>query len=152
MSGREEILEALETALKTITTANGYGNNVATVSRHFRHYSELNSFPALMIIPGPGEVKVLDGLRQIEREEFLIGIRGYVKAGRDTTWSGKLSTALESLIADIRACVAKNRDLGISFVYYLEVKNIDPYFDWKQQIGICDVVVNAAYKYLNQNP
>ena len=151
-SSRENILQALETALEGITTANGYANTVVEVTRHFRHYSELNSFPALVIISGPGEIAELDGKRSIERETFSIGIRGYVKANRDTGWSGKLSTALESLISDVRVCIANNRQLGLNYVFYTEVKTIDPYIDWKSNIGICDIVIEVNYKYLAASP
>ena len=151
-SSRENILVALENALGGISTANGYANTVAEVTRHFRHYSEMNTFPALVIISGPGDISIVDGRRQVEREAFSIGIRGYAKANRDISLSGKLSTALESLIADIRKCIAANRNLGLSFVFYTEVKTIDPYIDWKSNIGICDVIIEVNYKYLAATP
>jgi len=151
-SKREVILEALKEALEKISATDGYNNTVQIVSRRFQHYSETPEFPALYIITGPSELKDIDGQRHINRMEFTPGIVGYVKVGEDVGAAGILSQALESLIADIMKAVVQDRHLGQNFVHYTVVESIDPYTDWDNNIGICEIILRIAYKFLDTEP
>jgi len=48
---RELVIQNIETTLKTITTANSYDNNIATVDRNNINPLQLRGYPAALIIP-----------------------------------------------------------------------------------------------------
>ena len=151
-SKRETILEALKEALEKITVANGYASTVEIVSRRFQHYSETTEFPALYIVTGPSELRDIDGQRHINRMEFTPGIVGYVKVGEDVGSAGILAQGLESLIADVMKAVIQDRHLGQNFVNYIVVESIDPYTDWDNNIGICEIILRIVYKFIDTEP
>jgi hypothetical protein len=50
---RENILANLKTVLSTISIANGYDNNIASVQRYLMHGNPLVNVPAIIITAGP---------------------------------------------------------------------------------------------------
>ncbi len=143
-SRREIILQNVETTLEGISTASGYNFDVQEVSRKYLHYSEVNDFPTIIIIPGPGEKEPHSNLEYKER--FQIGLLAYVRADKDIDNAGLLSKDLEKLMQDIQKALLVDPQRGNpGWAVMTWLRRIEPYADWEQNIGICEIIIEVEY-------
>ncbi len=145
-SKREQILQNVVSSLQTITTASGYNFDVVKVSRKFLPYSKINEFPAVIIVAGPGRIQ--EHTNYENTEMFEIGVIGYIRADKDIENEGLVSQDLEKLIQDIRKAITADVHRGHpDFVIMTWPRRVDPYVDWEQNIGICEVIFEVEYFY-----
>jgi hypothetical protein len=93
-SRRELILQNVETVLRSITTANGYVNTVATVARGQINPLNLQAYPVALILPMADRPDAMAS--SLNRREYTLTIRLWVRPHTH------LSEALESLITDVQ--------------------------------------------------
>jgi len=97
MSTRNDILEDFKAALKYIKINNGFSENVKAVERKFLHWSNVNTYPILMVLGGDEEFDEEFGDQT--QVEMVLKIKGYSK---DKT---EPEVALCNLIADTWKCL-----------------------------------------------
>lgn len=106
-SMRLKILERVFSVLSGIE-ADGqrYNYTPASVSFRFRHWSEIQAFPAYMVSAASGGKMEASasGRPEIEyTEEFYVSVKAVVRAGDDNTVA-----ALEKVIQDIRTAILQD--------------------------------------------
>ena len=111
---REQVLEKLKSDFAAISTAGGYNFDIVTATRAYVPWSEVNEFPTVLVLAGDetveSRVQNLTNPRVMVRFEF--GIVAYVQADTDTDLSGTLSKAEESMVEDLKRCLAADPTLG----------------------------------------
>ena len=102
ISNTELITNDIITRLNTITTANGYRNDVAFVSKVSVSAMNEIKFPQLFVYPLDSKITAEDSASTSYQEKTKFCIEGYVKPELDTQKAGNLSDAMESLIHDVK--------------------------------------------------
>lgn len=118
---RQTILDALvATILPTITTANGYTNDVSLVMRGQRNIDDLADpdFPCLMI--GSTEETRKNISKTIYHSELLVNLIGAVKSPDGVSGA---QAAMDLFIADVTKCILADHLQG-GLVLYTEVRRI----------------------------
>ena len=108
MSTREQIRDWFIDKLKTITRANGYRNDVKSVSKSLGDLFNVRSLPALVVYLGTEDMQKSGEIFYLRT--LNIAILGVSTTSRDTNDSGKMVDANESLIDDIIKCINDNED------------------------------------------
>ena len=108
MSTREQIRDWFINKLKTITRANGYRNDVKSVSKSLGDLFNVRSLPALVVYLGTEDMQKSGEIFYLRT--LNIAILGVSTTSRDTNDSGKMVDANESLIDDIIRCINDNED------------------------------------------
>lgn len=101
-SVRLQILEQVYKVLSAIEAGDTYNYTPASVSFRFRHWSEIEAFPAYMISVASGGKMEASASAQPEieyTEEFYVSIKAVVRDEEDTV------TAMEKVIEDIRTAI-----------------------------------------------
>jgi len=159
-SKRRQILSALKSAIDDITTANGYNNDLQGNYLDFVMYDAVKSYPAVTYIVGDSDYSPLaygqnaqyaagSGYNSVDGWD--ISVIGYVKADRDTSFSGTLSTAIEDLIEDILKAVLGDHTLGLSFVQNIYLVRI--LRDTVDEMhGICQIDFEVKYDFTIDAP
>ena len=97
MSVRNDILKDLKTTLEYIKVNNGFSENIKDVERKFLHWSNINTYPVLMVLGGNEEFDEEFGDQtQVDME---LKIKGYSKDKSEP------EVALCNLIADTWKCL-----------------------------------------------
>jgi len=110
MSKRESILDNIVTTLKTITTANGYNNNIGLVTREASDWSKLlpNQKPATIVLWSSDEkdTETIPMAGQYVLSSLNVVIRGIVYAKSD------IEGALNDFAEDIEKVMAVDETRG----------------------------------------
>jgi hypothetical protein len=137
---RLQILDAVEAALKLISTGAGYHTS-PVVTRVWLTPEQHSTFPVLTVTEGSGSTFVPRAAGRVYEHGFVVAIHGYVKAN-----DGKLRGQwLEELHADVVACLLASEDLG-GLVRQMEFGALDTDEGFWEPIGafIQDVTVRAT--------
>jgi hypothetical protein len=133
-------------ALKRISTSNGFENSVKDVKREFLHFSNVHTFPVLMVLGGEEELE--DQLGNYSVGNLQVRVRGYTK---DTA---EPEVALSNMIEDVIKCLenpeynAYHARMGPKRVLtdegWLHVDN--------PGLGMFEIQVMVNYRYERTNP
>lgn len=106
ISNVELITNDIITKMQTITTANGYRNDVANVSKvSVRMWSE-TKYPQLYVFVLDSKIKAEDMASTVYEEKVTIAIEGYVETSLDSQKAGNLTDAIESLLHDVKKVIS----------------------------------------------
>lgn len=118
ISNTELITNDIITRLNTITTANGYRNDVAFVSKASVSAMSETSFPILYVYPLESKIEAENTASTAYTEKTKFCIEGYVKTNLDAQKAGNLSDAMESLIHDVKKLLASMPNYYINTHYW----------------------------------
>jgi hypothetical protein len=142
---REGIVGALVTKLATITTGNGYQQNIGAVLDYPTHFNDIDrgNFPVASIVIGRTGQKYLLGNTSVDAT-MTIGLRCYVEGYDEDT----IRDSANKLTEDINKCLFNNNTLGLSYVIDTKVMNMTPPFIWLDvgDVGMFDVSINVIYR------
>jgi len=121
MSTRGTILDAMATQLLTITTANGYSNNIANVYRVVHHPDEANATGVdITILDDAGDAPLQYASAGIVRTSMDISLLVDVWGGQrtePTDGTHPVSTITDAVIGDIRKLVFAPVSLGANVLF-----------------------------------
>ena len=140
ISNTELITNDIITRLNTITTANGYRNDVAFVSKISKALYSESEFPQLFVFPLDSKIIAEDMASTAYCDKTVFCIEGYVKTDLDTQQAGNLSDAMESLIHDVKKLLSNLPTYYINTHYWwVDVHDggieIDRQIDMAQMMG-----------------
>jgi hypothetical protein len=140
ISNTELITNDIIARLRTISTANGYRNNVAFVSKVSTSSFSETEFPQLFLYPLDSKITAEDGASTSYLEKTRFCIEGYVKTELDTQQAGNLGDAMESLIHDVKKLLSTLPTYFINNHYWWVAVHddgfeIDRAIDFKQMQG-----------------
>lgn len=145
MSTRLNIITNRETALKTITIANGYNYDIHTVTRGLKHFRDLDGYPSVVII-NAGETKESIDLGYTNViANMTIRVRGIVKASSD------IETVLDNFLEDVEKAMCNDVTCG-NYANYIAPSDIRIYEASSDDIKIFDMDFIANYQYLYGAP
>lgn len=147
MTVRENILNNLYNGLQNITSSNGYDNTVVEVRKGLVDSSTINSFPVLSVQLGSEVIQTqiegnTEGLFSLD--VFIIGFVN----------SNDITTDVESMIRDIKRYLYKDVTISenyvcnlfdIDFIQGYEIKEINPYLAYKNNICSFGVLLKVEY-------
>lgn len=153
-SKRLEALKGLVNILQDITTANGYRQDVAEVSRHYKDWEETQNFPRINVLANQEQItdRVHGRDNIVNLSEFSFRLEAFVKAEDDIEDRGVLSDKIEDLIADIKKAILGTPSLNTNFIYECNVDFVDSYFDWGNHTGIMVLEGHMAFKWEGTDP
>ncbi len=125
ISNTELITNDIITRLNTITTANGYRNDVAFVSKVSVSAMSETSFPQLFVYRLDSKIEAENTASTAYTEKTKFCIEGYVKTNLDAQQAGNLGDAMESLIHDVKKLLSSLPTYFINTHYWW----IDVYSD-----------------------
>jgi hypothetical protein len=141
---RENIISALVTKLSTITTGNGYQQNVGSVLDYPTHFENIDTanYPVISIYMGNSAINY--NLGASSDSAFAIGLRCYIEGGDEDS----IRESANKIIEDIDKCLYNNITLGDSNVIKAELTSIEPPFLWLElgHTGIVDLQVSVLYR------
>lgn len=144
---RLQILQALETQLRTITIANGYNIEVGQVQRKVVLPEDASERPLIQIIANTEDIS--NDISSVEKSynssNFSFRLMDYVDTENDISDEGLLSNAIEDHLEDVKKCLWANATLGLSFVQDFGITFVDSYAIWHEDIGI--VVIDGFYSF-----
>lgn len=151
---RLEALKGLVNILQDITTANGYRQDVAEVSRHYKDWEETQNFPRINVLPNQEQItdRVHGRDKIVNLSEFGFRLEGFVKAEADIEDKGVLPDKLEYLIADSKKAIHGTPSLRTTFIVECHVDFVDGYFDWGNNTGIMVLEGHIAFKWEGTDP
>jgi len=142
---REGIISSLVTKLETITTGNGYEQNIGTVLDFPTHFESLDTadYPVVSIYLGNTVISYKLGGNTADLA-LNIGLRCYIEGGDEDT----LRISANKIVEDISKMIANNITLDNSNVIVTEIVSFDPPFLWLElgHTGICDIQLNVIYR------
>jgi hypothetical protein len=141
---RENIVAALVTKIGTITTGNGYQQDVGAVLDYPTNFSDIDysDFPVVSIVLG-GETAT-DNLGSTVDNTLEIGLRCYVDGGDPDT----IRTSANKVVEDIKKLIYNNPTLDVSGVILCQVSNVEPPFIWLDvgDVGMVDINLSCLYR------
>lgn len=106
---RENILENIKTTLETISIANGYANNIASVQRWKQGGNSKRQIPTLIINAGPEDKE--QEPNPLVTCRFLVNIDIWTRHD-EATQPGSTDTYLNSLLGDIEKALMVDHTRG----------------------------------------
>ena len=141
---REGIVGALVTKLSTITTGNGYQQNIGSVLDYPTHFNDIDrgNFPVASIVIGRSRQEYLLGADVYVT--MTIGLRCYVEGYDEDT----IRDSANKLTEDINKCNYNNNTLGLAYVIDAKIMNMTPPFIWLDvgDVGMFDISINVIYR------
>lgn len=146
-SKRLQILQELETQLRTITIEDGYNIGVKLVTRKIVMPADASEKPRVQIIADTEDIanEIQNVAVAYNNSEFRFRLLNYLEAETDVTDSAILGDVLENHIEDVKKCLWAAPTLGLSFVKDFGLTFIDQYNVWAENVGI--VVMNGFYSF-----
>jgi hypothetical protein len=141
---RENIVAGLVTKLGTITTGNGYQQNVGSVLDYPTTFTDVDysDFPVVSILIGAESI--VENLGSTVNKTLGIGLRCYI----DGSTEDEIREAANKVVEDIHKLIYNNPTLGVTGVIKCQVETIDAPFLWLDigNVGIVDVMLSCEYR------
>ena len=156
MSKRIAILQAIDDAVAEITAANGYNLTLASHTYGYVDYTQVNSFPAVCMIPGDSpyvpltNTEYTSGSSRGGEAGWLISVIGYVHV--PTAEDKQMTEQMEYLIEDLVKAVLADHRLGLSYVAGIYLASISRYIDFEQAVGIVQLIFSVKYDFEASSP
>ena len=140
MSTRNDVLGAYATLLATISTANGYANDVVKVAQRMLYWDQEEGFPVLMVLGGNEEFEdTLDGKVY---STLHVLIRGYSQNSSDP------DSALNSIIADVLKVLESPGNSYADKQRILTVETDEGWFNFQEQgFGYFNLELTTFYGF-----
>ena len=141
---RESIVSALVTKLGTITTGNGYQQNIGSILDYPTTFSDIDysDFPVVSIVVG-GETNV-ENIGNSVNNQLEILLRCYIDGSDEDDIRESANKAVE----DIKKLIYNNPTLGVTNVLLCRVANTEPPYIWLDvgNIGLVDINLTCQYR------
>lgn len=147
-SSRLTIQNFLVTLLQSITTANGYNNNVQLVTKRIKDIEEVTSFPELSVIAGSKMFEIADEQEELFKITTTFAIVGYLKSEYDVNDSGKLNDDADRLIEDIETCLLSDNTIynpSNTETKTLTIDSDTPIFDYEKNWATVTIFITIVY-------
>ena len=146
MSTRNDILEDFKTCLNYIQVGNGFNFNVKKVVRKFLHWSDVNTYPILMVLGGDEDYE--DDFGDQTLAIMIMKIKGYSKDKSEP------EIALNELMADVRKCLENETYNPHKAKMKIERTLTDE--GWlsldTEGLGMFEMQLRVYYKFVRSNP
>ena len=141
---RENIVAALVTKLETITTGNGYQQNVGSVLDYPTTFTDIDysDFPVVSIVLG--SESIAENIGSTVNKSLAIALRCYVEGSDEDS----IRESANKVAEDINKMIYNNNTLGVSGVINCEVTAIQAPFIWLDvgNVGIIDISISCLYR------
>jgi hypothetical protein len=143
----KQVMDAIITGQRRITTANGFHNNVAFVTKKRHHASKISSVPVVIVERGMSRTEAASEDRALRKTERAFHLYGYTKWDADNNDEGKGSDVADELEEDIVEALYQTVDtvLGIDGVKVVEISTLEPTLDEERCEGWVGVAVSMEY-------
>ncbi len=149
MSKREDILDNVETVLKTITLANSYNNDIGKVSRDISNWTNIQAkdFPFAIIYWKGNALEGTGATNQYIDSDFTVTIGGGISSKHEAVQE------LNDFLEDIEKAMCNNSStvLGDNTGYVVP-QSIEPFYSERTEMITFEFDFTVNYWYVYATP
>lgn len=154
MSMRTDIKNQIIASLSRISTAAGYNNDIALITKRLMSHEKLGGrYPALSVLTGQVNKTPDDSGVRVWQCSATFIVVGYIKADTDITDSGLLSDAADDLMEDIERALLTDSTLSHtadSKMLFYVLQTEQPYLDFENNRGEVAVILGVNFLHEEQ--
>ena len=141
---RENIVAGLVTKLGTVTTGNGYQQNIGSILDYPTTFNDVDysDFPVVSIVLG--SETTVENLGSTVNNTLEVLLRCYIDGGDEDS----IRQSANKIVEDIRKLIWNNPTLGVSGVIECRIANTEPPYIWLDvgNTGIIDINLTCLYR------